>query len=314
MNIPRIQNWNRKRVMAWLVVAIALIIFSISCNVENKAGRPTVPSRIVAMGDWHGDLNAARHALRIAGAIDSLDHWRGGDLVVVQTGDVLDRGDQEQTILDWVDRLTDEAAAAGGAFYMLLGNHELMNVAGDFRYVTDSGWQDFADADIAVDTTDTLVMALEPDQRPRAEAFFPGGPYAQRLAKRDVVKIIGRTAFVHGGILPAHITYGLDRINSETKAWLRGETPKPDWFKERNSPVWDRHYSDAPDHYDCIRLDEVLAALDCDRMVVGHTVQDTGVTPHCDQRVWCIDTGASAHYGGTVQVLEITDQGVNVLQ
>ena len=312
--MPRIQHWQRRNAVALLALATAIILLATACQVENKTGQNSGPSRIVAMGDWHGDLNAARHALRIAGAIDSLDHWCGGDLVVVQTGDLMDRGDQEQAILDWVDRLTDEAAAAGGAFCMLLGNHELMNVAGDFRYVTDSGWQDFADAGIAIDTTDTLVMALEPNQRPRAEAFFPGGPYAQRLAKRDVIKIIGRTVFVHGGILPAHITYGLDRINTETKAWLRGEAPKPDWFKERNSPVWDRHYSDAPDHYDCIRLDEVLAALDCDRMVVGHTVQDTGITPQCDKRVWCIDTGASAHYGGSVQVLEITNEGVRVLQ
>lgn len=314
MKTTRIWNPQRRDTLVWLVAAIVPLILTISCQVGNKPVIDTVAPRIVAMGDWHGDLNAARHALRIAGAIDSLDHWCGGDLVVVQTGDILDRGDEEQAILDWVDRLTEEAAAAGGAFHMLLGNHELMNVAGDFRYVTDGGWQDFADAGINVDTTDTLVMSLDVSQRSRAEAFFPGGPYARALAKRDVIKIIGRTVFVHGGILPAHITYGLDRINSETKAWLRGETPEPEWLKEKNSPVWDRHYSDAPDHYDCIRLDEVLAALDCDRMVVGHTIQDAGISPHCDKRVWCIDTGASAHYGGPVQVLEITAEGIRVLQ
>ncbi len=314
MSTLQVHNRQRKHRVAVLVLAIATAILATSCHVEDKPVIDATPSRIVAIGDWHGDLDAARHALRIAGAIDSLDHWCGGDLVVVQTGDLLDRGDEEQAILDWVQRLSEEATAAGGAFCMLLGNHELMNVAGDFRYVTDSGWQDFADAGITIDTTDTLVMALEPNQRPRAEAFFPGGPYARRLAERDVVKIIGRTLFVHGGILPAHITYGLDRINSETKAWLRGEAPKPDWLNERNSPVWDRHYSDAPDQYDCIRLDEVLAALNCDRMVVGHTVEETGITPQCNEHVWCIDTGASAHYGGSVQVLEITDKGVKVLQ
>ncbi|MCA9658976.1 MAG: calcineurin, partial [Myxococcales bacterium] len=51
--------------------------------------------RIVALGDVHGDLEATRHALRIAGAIDGDDRWIGGDLVVVQTGDQLDRGDDE---------------------------------------------------------------------------------------------------------------------------------------------------------------------------------------------------------------------------
>jgi len=301
------------RQTANLVFMIA-VFFAGTAYAQDQLVRYPVPSRLVAMGDWHGDLDAARHGLRIAGAIDSLDHWCGGDLVVVQTGDLLDRGDEEQALLDFIQRLSDEAVTVGGAVHFLLGNHELMNVAGDFRYVTDGGWKDFADAGITVDTSDTLVMALAPEQRPRATAFFPGGPYARRLAERNVVMIIGRTLFVHGGILPAHITYGLERINRETHAWLRGDAPKPDWIKERNSPIWDRHYSDVPGQYDCIRIDQILARLHCDRMVVGHTVQDDGITPKCENHIWCIDTGAAEHYGGPVQVLEISSDGVRVLR
>lgn len=54
---------------------------------------PAAP-RIVAFSDVHGDIEAARAALRLAGAIDDEDRWIGGDLVVVQTGDQLDRGDE----------------------------------------------------------------------------------------------------------------------------------------------------------------------------------------------------------------------------
>ena len=75
--------------------------------------------RIVAFGDVHGDLEAARGALRLAGAIDEQDHWIGGDLIVVQTGDQLDRGDQEQAILDLFEKLRMESAAAGGEFHAL---------------------------------------------------------------------------------------------------------------------------------------------------------------------------------------------------
>jgi len=94
-------------------------------------------NHIVAIGDVHGDLDATRSALRLAGAIDAEDRWIGGQLVVVQTGDQLDRGDEERAILDLFDRLRSQAAAAGGAFHALLGNHELMNAKGDLRYVTD---------------------------------------------------------------------------------------------------------------------------------------------------------------------------------
>src|SRR5688500_6932282 len=61
-------------------------------------------ARVIAIGDLHGDLAATRRALRLAGAIDEHDRWIGGDLVVVQTGDQLDRGDDEQAIVDLLGR------------------------------------------------------------------------------------------------------------------------------------------------------------------------------------------------------------------
>lgn len=51
-------------------------------------------------------------------------------------GDLLDRGDQELPLLFWMERLRRQAAAAGGALHVLNGNHESMNVAGQYRYVT----------------------------------------------------------------------------------------------------------------------------------------------------------------------------------
>ena len=135
------------------------------------------PRRIVAFGDVHGDLSAARAALRLAGAIGDQDQWIGGDLVVVQTGDQLDRGDEEQAILDLFDRLRVEAEAHGGEFHALLGNHELMNVRGDLRYVTEGGFADFDDA-TEFDPNDPSLEAFEPQQRGRMAAFLPGRPYA----------------------------------------------------------------------------------------------------------------------------------------
>ncbi|MEZ4649370.1 MAG: metallophosphoesterase [Candidatus Eisenbacteria bacterium] len=271
------------------------------------------PERIVAFGDWHGDLDAARSALRLAGAIDDHDHWIGAELVVVQTGDQIDRGDEEQAILDLLDRLQDEARASGGAVHALLGNHEIMNVEGDFRYVTDGGWADFADAGVVVEEADSLVASLPEEHRPRATAFRPGGQYARMLAERNVAVIVGRTLFVHGGILPGHLEYGLERLNEETRAWLRGTGPMPTVYEMKDDPVWARQYSDEPDDADCALLYEVLTRLDCDRMVVGHTVQEDGITPQCGDRVWCIDTGAAEYYGGKVQGLEITASGVRLL-
>ncbi|MFO7654326.1 MAG: metallophosphoesterase [Candidatus Krumholzibacteriia bacterium] len=299
-----------------IVMTLAASVLSgvAAARADDALVRHPAPARIVALGDWHGDLDAARRGLRVAGAIDAHDRWCGGDLVVVQTGDVLDRGDEEQAILDLLRRIGEEAAAAGGAVHALLGNHELMNVSGDFRYVTGGGWDDFADAGIVIDPADSSLTDVPPARRPRVVAFRPGGPYARQLARHDVAVIIGRTVFVHGGLLPEHLAHGVQRVNAETRAWLLGTGPQPELLRRRDAPTWARHYSDEPDAGDCSLLDEVLTALDCDRMVVGHTVQADGIAPRCDERVWCIDTGAAAHYGGPVQALEITSEGVRVLR
>ena len=51
-----------------------------------------------AVGDIHGDMSKAINALKFAGVLkDDNDRptWVGGNTVVVQLGDVLDRGDNE---------------------------------------------------------------------------------------------------------------------------------------------------------------------------------------------------------------------------
>ncbi len=269
---------------------------------------------IVAIGDVHGDLDATRSALRLAGAIDAEDRWIGGRLIVVQTGDQLDRGDDERAVLDLFERLRVEAAAAGGAFHALLGNHELMNAKGDLRYVTDGGFADFADFTEApdYDPDDPRLAELEPHEKGRMAALLPGGPYARVLAQRVVFLRVEDNVFVHGGVLPDHLTYGLDRINGETQAWLRGETDRPGVLSGSDSPQWTRLYSDEPDSAACATLAEVLSRLNARRMVMGHTIQDGGITSACEGRAWLIDVGMSAHYGGPVEVLEIVGDSVFV--
>ena len=283
--------------------------------------------RIVAFGDVHGDLEAARAALHLAGAIDEHDRWIGGDLIVVQTGDQLDRGDQEQAILDLFERLRLEATAAGGAFHALLGNHELMNARGDLRYVTDGGFADFMDA-VEVDPGDsvqvwdrssgTFISArlsdFEPHQRARLAAFTPGGPYADLLARRQVILQIGDNVFVHGGVLPEHVAYGIDEINDAAQAWLRGEADLPPVLSGSDSPQWTRLYSSDPDAAACAVLEEALTALDAERIVMGHTRQESGITSACTARAWRIDVGMAAYYGGPVEVLEIVGDSVRVLK
>ncbi len=271
--------------------------------------------RVVAVGDVHGDYAATLRALRLAGAVDEAGRWVGGELVVVQTGDQLDRGDDERKILDWFDKLTGEAAAVGGAFHVLLGNHETMNAMADFRYVTQGGFRDFADVEVS-GVPEGELQRFPASVRGRARAFLPGGVYAEKLARRNTVAIVGDTVFVHGGVLPEHVSYGLGRLNEEVREWLSGRRKRPPAIMlDDSAPVWSRDFSDPdPSKADCEKLGKVLTALSARRMVMGHTVQRAGVSQACDGRAWRIDVGIAAHYGSHVAVLEIRGDQVRALK
>ena len=55
----------------------------------------SVPPLLVAMADIHGDYHAALESLQLAGIVDALGHWSGGNARLVQTGDLVDRGPGE---------------------------------------------------------------------------------------------------------------------------------------------------------------------------------------------------------------------------
>ena len=272
------------------------------------------PERLVAIGDLHGDLDAARRALRLAGAIDANDAWIGGKLVVVQTGDLLDRGDDDRKILDLTERLKKEAKAAGGELVAMNGNHEIMNAQADFRYVTPGGFSAFSDIPSRSDDAVT-GKPTDPTSRGRVNAFAPGGTYAKILADRPEIARVGDSIFVHGGVLPKHVRAGLDMINTQTREWLLGERRKlPKEIEAEDGPLWTRMYSAAPGKEECATLNETLTLLNAKRMVMGHTPQKPGIAPACDGKAWRIDTGMSKFYEGKVEVLEIKGDAVTVLK
>jgi len=280
---------------------------------EDWAGPLDLPSRfpfverLVAIGDLHGDLEATRGALALAGAIDTDDRWIGGGLVVVQTGDILDRGDDAVEILDLMDSLAEQARAAGGEIHLLNGNHELMNVQLDMRYVSVGGYLDFLPGEKPDPETATAQDVVDGIAE-RILAIRPGGAVARRFAERNVIAVVGDTVFVHGGVLPHIVDYGIERLNQETRQWIRGDLRcPPEPLFGSNGPVWSRHYSDEPDEGDCRLLEDTLQRLGANRMVVGHTIQDGGISSACNGRVWRIDVGMADHYGGSAAVLDLSN-------
>lgn len=279
-----------------------------------RSARPAA-ERVVAIGDLHGDLSAARRALRAAGAIGESDAWIGGKLVIVQTGDQIDRAEDDRQVLDLFEKLKGEAKRDGGEVISLSGNHEIMNASFDFRYVTPEGFAAF-DGIAPTGPEASHARSFGLTKRGRASAFAPGGVYASLLADCPLVVRVGDSVFVHGGVHGKHATYGIDRINDGVREWLAGRASAPPAIAVADDgPIWTRAYSEGSlGPSACSTLGDVLAKLHAVRMVMGHTVQEAGITSACEGKAWRIDVGMSHALGGPVQVLELRGSAVQVLR
>src|SRR5215203_3099000 len=109
----------------------------------------TAPGRIVAIGDVHGAFDRYTSILRETKLVDAKNHWIGGNAILVHTGDIIDRGDESKKVMDLVRQLEGEARKAGGMLKLVLGNHEVMRMAGDWRYVTKVDLESYKTADSA---------------------------------------------------------------------------------------------------------------------------------------------------------------------
>ena len=199
--------------------------------------------RIVAVGDIHGDYDAFVSLLQRAKLVNNNIHWIGGKSILIQTGDFLDRGLDARRVLDLFMRLEKEAKKKRGRVLILLGNHEVMNMMGDLRYVNRKVYEQFADdksesrrqsayrayqkyflrltpgpaetaaAPFTPKTEEEWMEEHPPGFLERQQMFGPSGKYGKWLRKHDIVKQVGGGIFLHGGIHPDLESWGVKKIN-----------------------------------------------------------------------------------------------------
>ena len=260
--------------------------------------------RVVAIGGLHGNLAASKAALKAAGAIDDAGNWAGGDLVVVQLGDVLGPGKEEQAVLRLLDTLTEQASKAGGALHRLAGANEILNVALTFDGVSPQGFKDYAKEKPASD--DPRIDGLPAAQRGRAAVFAAGGSMAKKLAEQKLVLIAGDTVFAHAGVLEEHVKHGLDVINKEGKKWmLAEEAMMPNMLSDLGPARTPKLRGPEPF---CGEVEQVLADLAVKRMVITRGPDKSEATM-CEGKLLRVGPAAGDASGGP-EVLEISGDAV----
>ncbi len=200
---------------------------------------------IVAIGDVHGDFDDFVTILQHSGLIDKQNHWAGGKTTFVQTGDLIDRGPKPRQVMDLMMALEKEAPQSGGKVVSLLGNHEMMNLMSDLRYVSVENYASFADDSSAqrqkaafqdyskwrnghaqllaelpqpMELTEGEWMARHPlGYIEHGEAFGPMGTYGKWVREHSAVAGINDVIFLHGGIDPSLAHLKLDTINAHVR-------------------------------------------------------------------------------------------------
>ena len=228
-----------KKVINTIIVLTSLQLLAVPA-LASEPWRYENADRIVAFSDIHGAYEAMVTTLQNAGVIDAELNWSGGGTHFVLVGDIMDRGPDSRAAMDLLMKLESQAVAAGGMVHVLIGNHEVMMVIGDVRYVHPGEYAAFADDETAEQRERWFQAYRQKRELPgtdieesRAQfdrtfpagffahraAFSPAGKYGSWILSKPMIVVVNRTAFVHGGLSPSVAETGLAGSNES----LRGD-------------------------------------------------------------------------------------------
>jgi hypothetical protein len=334
-----------------IALAIGLTAGASPSLVSAQTPRPAPPDpscdirtteRVVAVGDIHGAYDNFTAILRAARIVDPRDRWSAAKAVLVQTGDILDRGADSKRAIDLIRRLERDAQSAGGRVVSLLGNHEVMRLVDDFRYVSPGEVEAFKERDSEAYRESVLkILGERAAQRAKEEgrefdpaayreqflkelplgmiemrqAFGPEGDYGKWIRQRPTVARINGVVFLHGGISSDVAPLGCAGINAAVRKELASlpaasaEQRKSFLSLAETGPLWYRGLANDLEETLATTLPTILEQMQARAIVVGHTPVLPGrITTRAGGRVIQIDTGmlqGEFYKGGVAAALEM---------
>ncbi len=267
-----------------------------------------LPARMVVIGDLNGQYNLLERYLTDLKLLRRNGTWAGGRTVLVQIGDIVNRGPGARASMDLVMRLRPQAREAGGEIVWLLGNHEVMSTLGHEAYVSADEYLEFASNDEVdhffyertryiyellgapdvpsyVEPVGGKVKAWEEHNAPGKKAYRfamgPDGIYGRYIRQLPIALRYGKLLLVHGGLSPQWAQLGLSGLAAASEeAWASRpkfyqELDPSGIFRDPLGPLWHRAYCVSNAHVVKEDAHEALNMVGCTQMLVGHTRTDS---------------------------------------
>lgn len=237
--------------LALLLLTRPLLSYGEEIATTDSPWRWSNINRVVVFADVHGAFPQLVSLLQANQLVDEALHWTGADTHLVSVGDLVDRGADSRQVLDLLMRLQAEAKASGGQVHVLAGNHELMNLIGDYRYVSKAEFAAFENEEsvnqrkkafndyreqITLAAADQFLAGKIPATHERhqlrrqfnkkyppgyfayRQAFSAEGRYGQWLLSLPAVIVINDTVFTHGGLPELASKLNLKELNEGYQA------------------------------------------------------------------------------------------------
>jgi hypothetical protein len=217
------------------------------------------PSKVFVVSDIEGQYDIFKQLLIAAGIIDNKLNWIFGRGHLVICGDVFDRGDKVTECLWLIYFLEEKAKAAGGYVHYILGNHEIMNLSDDLRFLN-AKYVELAKQKAVLYTT-----------------FYNNQTeLGLWLRTKNIMEKIGDLLFMHGGVSsyinelgqPVHLINSLTRPYYDNRA--DSIPPVPELLLSDYGPLWYRGYFMSPPA-NMRQVDSTLQLFGVKKIIVGHT-------------------------------------------
>ncbi|MBL4942359.1 MAG: metallophosphoesterase [Colwellia sp.] len=271
-------------------------------SLETKVVSYSGSFNVAALSDFHGQYDLMIELLINNQIIDDQNNWAFADGHFVITGDIFDRGDKVTEILWFLYHLERQAELAGGKIHLTLGNHEVMILNGDLRYLHPK----------YIETAKKLKQPFE-------QLFSQKSVLGSWLRSKPVLVKVNNMLFAHGGFHPNLATdnHSLEEINRVFKANLvKAELTQPrqglgEYLHRSNGPIWYRGYFAQDKGATSAEINLLLKHFDVKHLIVGHTSQKQIETRY-QGRVIAIDSSIKrGQYGEILFVEQANVDGVN---